>query len=657
MLAIRYADYFDKVYGGWIGKCIGGAIGAAQENNKSLLHYRQDNVFPDTIVPNDDLDLQILYLQEVLEKKGSRFAARDIAEAFATYNLLMANEYSFAVKNFELGFTPPLTGTYNNSYWHHSMGCPIRSEIWGFICPGHPDAAARYAGMDGMIDHGSLSVYGEQFYAALEALSFTETDLRKLISAALAYVPADNKLSGCIRYVCELYDSRADDWADARQAMLRRYGSADASDAVTNIGLTIMALLYGEGDFGKTMLLAVNGGYDTDCTAATAGAILGVIGGAEAIPAWWREKVGDDFVIGTVAIKRYSDKIADLAKDTCAAGLSLARDGVIAVRFAGIPADVAPSLPLPAEPDSLTLSAAYEGLPSIGYGETRTVIIVVRNETDRAVDGALTFEVPPPLFAAIQRTRLTLPPRSGAEVAVTFSVTPGITVLPLKNIVTARFVDDADGAQAELRFGLSGAARMKLIGPFWDNYDTTLYDEDPYEGLTQKRPDGFGDAYAMFNGYVNLDRPYIEETDAGFDAAEGQYINLHEDRIDLSAFVGYSGPCCVYLVHDFIVPVAREACEMFVGNEEAFRVWLNGEVALESRDSAMYMPYNHFAPVIAQREGVNRVVMKLIRKGSGFDISCLMRSPQLGYHWFVDTSHVIPDGRVDNGHRDAGVQN
>ena len=79
MLELRYSDYLDRVHGGWIGKCIGGAVGTAMENNKSLMHYTLDNVFPGEIPANDDLDLQILWLQDILaahaEQTGSDVAA------------------------------------------------------------------------------------------------------------------------------------------------------------------------------------------------------------------------------------------------------------------------------------------------------------------------------------------------------------------------------------------------------------------------------------------------------------------------------------------------------------------------------------------------------------------------------------------------------
>ena len=58
--------------------------------------------------------------------------------------------------------------------------------------------------------------------------------------------------------------------------------------------------LYGDGDFGKSICIAVNCGDDTDCTGATLGSIFGIIYGTAIIPEKWRAPIGDG--IKTVAV-------------------------------------------------------------------------------------------------------------------------------------------------------------------------------------------------------------------------------------------------------------------------------------------------------------------------------------------------------------------
>jgi len=63
-------------------------------------------------------------------------------------------------------------------------------------------------------------------------------------------------------------------------------------DVPSNIGMLVIGLLYCENDFGKCMCICVNCGEDTDCTAATAGSILGIIHGIDFIPEKWIKPIG-----------------------------------------------------------------------------------------------------------------------------------------------------------------------------------------------------------------------------------------------------------------------------------------------------------------------------------------------------------------------------
>ena len=200
MRSIRYAEYWDKVYGGWIGKCIGGNIGAEVENNKYLMDLHENEIFPDQIPPNDDLDLQLLWLQ-VLERKGIHLTSHDLAEAWQQYCWYPFNEYGYFLHNFERKIDPPVSGWYNNQFFHQSMGSPIRSEIWGMIAVGNPGLAMRYAYMDATLDHDTESVWGEQMLAAMEAEAFFEADINRLLDFGLAQIPAESTLHQCIEFV------------------------------------------------------------------------------------------------------------------------------------------------------------------------------------------------------------------------------------------------------------------------------------------------------------------------------------------------------------------------------------------------------------------------------------------------------------------------
>ena len=269
----------DKIFGCWLGKNIGGTIGAPVEGWKS--EPMLPLAFPGKNEPNDDLDLQLLWLAMV-RKKGLDFLHDDLAEAWSGTTFRF-DEYGIAIANIERGMRPPLTGRFNN-YFSECMGCPIRSEIWAVIAANMPETAAYYAMLDATVDHDGESVYAEIFYAALESMAFSAAveDLHRLIYEALAFIPADCKIAIAVNEVMDAYKNGVSA-SDLRRELIRKYDFGNFSHCLINIAFTIAALVYAEGDFLKAMVGAANFAYDADCTAATAGAVMGILMGADAI--------------------------------------------------------------------------------------------------------------------------------------------------------------------------------------------------------------------------------------------------------------------------------------------------------------------------------------------------------------------------------------
>lgn len=284
----------DKIYACWLGKNIGGTMGAPFEGTREMLDIKGFNSPKGEPLPNDDLDLQLVWLRAMQHVGAANVTANILAEYWMTAITPHWNEYGIGKANIRRGILAPMCGELNNSYWKNSNGAWIRSEIWACLAPGLPKIALKYVIMDASIDHGfGEGTYAEMFTASLESIAFAESDIRKLIDMALSYIPKDCLVAQCVRKVIEEYD-KGTDYREVRQMLVKMNENIGMFQAPANIGYVIIGLLYGEGDFKKSMIYAINCGDDTDCTGATVGSVLGIIGGTAAIPKDWKEYIGDD---------------------------------------------------------------------------------------------------------------------------------------------------------------------------------------------------------------------------------------------------------------------------------------------------------------------------------------------------------------------------
>ncbi len=312
-MVIDRKAYRDSVLGCWLGKSIGGTLGAPFEWRRAvhdISFYTQD--LGGEPLPNDDLDIQLLWLV-ALEERGVELDAHTLAEYWLLYVTPHWCEYGNAKINLRAGLMPPWSGIAANPY-KHSCGAFIRSEIWACIAPGCPEVAARYAYEDAILDHGDgEGTFAEVFCAALESAAFVEKDIPRLFGIALSYIPDDCGVARAVRNVIASH-AEGKSWREARDLLLADYRGSTAMgyiwctseedqakgfhegelgwDAPSNIGIIALGLLYGEGDFGKSLCTAVNCGEDTDCTGATLGSIFGLLHGASAIPQRWIDPIG-----------------------------------------------------------------------------------------------------------------------------------------------------------------------------------------------------------------------------------------------------------------------------------------------------------------------------------------------------------------------------
>ncbi len=311
---MKQDEFYSRVIGCFMGKNIGGTLGMPMEWERcknEISYYTHD--LTGKPLPNDDLDIQILWLI-ALEDQGVHIDAKKLGEYFNEFMVFTHGEYGIAKTNLRTGLQPPVTGSFHNEF-KDSCGAYIRSEIWACLFPGQPELAARYAFQDAIVDHGDgEGVYAEVMIAAMQSAAFYITEIRSLIEIGLSYIPEDCTVSIAVKKAIETYDTGMNEDETREYIMSNFIGHLEwhyiskedeekgyqngkmGWDVPSNLMIIIYGLLFGEGDFEKSMLTAIHYGEDTDCTAGTIAALFGIMYGVKHFDQKWIDPIGHDIV-------------------------------------------------------------------------------------------------------------------------------------------------------------------------------------------------------------------------------------------------------------------------------------------------------------------------------------------------------------------------
>jgi ADP-ribosylglycohydrolase len=344
----------DRVHAAWLGRCVGCNLGKPVEglgwNREKLRRYlEQAGSYPITdylpvidpmpagmvldeswrvttrgrvngMARDDDTDYTILGLH-ILEEHGFGFTTAQVGAEWLLH-LPFGQTYTaerVAYRNLVRGLAPPHTARYRNPY-REWIGALIRADAFGYACPGRPRRAALLAYRDAALSHTANGIYGEMWAAALTAASFAVPTAREALDIAMAAVPPASRLAEALRAVRVAFDSGLS-WDKAMDQVERDLGGYHWIHTVNNAAVVAAALLWGEGDFTKSIGLAVAAGLDTDSDGATVGSVFGALHGTAALPAHWVDPLRDTIHSAIADFDSYS--ISGLAERTVA----LARTG------------------------------------------------------------------------------------------------------------------------------------------------------------------------------------------------------------------------------------------------------------------------------------------------------------------------------------------
>ncbi len=243
-------------------------------------------------IPDDDINYPVMNAYYVVEKHGRNFTPADVAQAWmeAQPKIAYCTAERRAYRNFLIGIMPPLSAMYKNPD-RELIGAQIRADYYGYINPGDPTAAATMAWRDACISHVKNGIYGSMWAAACIAAAAVCTDPQTILEAGLEQIPRQSRLAACLRQVFA-WRSQGLSAGECFAQIRKEY--AETSEyhwvhTLPNAMIVAVALLYGQGDFTRSVGLAVGAGYDTDCNGATVGSLVGIMHGMSGIDPAWQE--------------------------------------------------------------------------------------------------------------------------------------------------------------------------------------------------------------------------------------------------------------------------------------------------------------------------------------------------------------------------------
>lgn len=267
----------------------------------------------DGMPTDDDTNYTVLY-QEIIEKYGRDFTPFDVSRAWLRYQpkdaYCTAERVAFC--NFIKGYDPPESAAYKNPY-REWIGAQIRGDYFGYINPGEPELAAEMAWRDASISHTKNGIYGEMFVSAMLAVAAETNNIKDIILSGLAEIPHTSRLYENITLVIDQYEKgvACEDCFKNIHELFDEYTSHGWCHTISNAMIVAASLLYGEGDYTKSVCMAVQNGFDTDCNGATVGSVLGMAYGIDAIPEDFKKPIDDKLntsIFGITTVK-ISDRV------------------------------------------------------------------------------------------------------------------------------------------------------------------------------------------------------------------------------------------------------------------------------------------------------------------------------------------------------------
>jgi len=298
----------DKIMGGWAGQTIGVTFGGPYEfqfNGTMIGDYQPlqwyDGYLKKVMTDNpglyDDLYMDLTFV-DVFEKYGFEAPADSFANAFANAGYALWHANQAGRYNILTGIKAPMSGHWKNNPHADCIDYQIESDFAGLMSPGMPNTASAISDKIGHTMNYGDGWYGGVYIGAMYSLAFVSDNINYIVVEALKTIPRQSQFYQCMADVIGWHKQYPSDWKKTWFEVQRKWtddiGCPDGIfvpfniDAKVNAAYVIIGLLYGAGDYTRTLEITTRCGQDADCNPSSAGGILGTVLGYSKIPSYWK---------------------------------------------------------------------------------------------------------------------------------------------------------------------------------------------------------------------------------------------------------------------------------------------------------------------------------------------------------------------------------
>jgi len=329
VLHLTKAEYLDRVQAIWMAQMIGQNTGVRFEHEPaSVLPLTPPGHLPGYAPVDDDYYYEMVAVR-AFEKYGLGLTVEQLGQQWLENNAGSWGSSEQALLLLKRGVKPPGTGhpRYNKLWW--TIGPQFSSDVYGALSPGMPNVAGELARRLGHINGYAEGTDGAVFVSGMISIAFAERDPHTVVRKAATLIHPDSPYRKCLDLVIAMADAGSGP-EEIFRAIDERWGIEypATNNAVVNGGFVATAVWFGEGDFQKTLQLAVHAAdfADTDCNAANAESVVAAMWGMKALPAAQVSELHDRIKGNAMGPLRLTppvdESITELARRTADLGIA-----------------------------------------------------------------------------------------------------------------------------------------------------------------------------------------------------------------------------------------------------------------------------------------------------------------------------------------------